>query len=146
MPTMAVDWLAIRKALRMRRTEVDMQVNELRDKSGVSRTTIYRVENIRDLPQYVVDLDTLDALVQALQWTLADLFVAAAGKMETPNPAQREAEHIASLWPYVPESTRMYLKGLVETSAVPIDPQSTQSPALETGRATAQAAEQRHKP
>lgn len=144
---MAVDWVGIRKALRMRRSEVDMQVNELRDKSGVSRTTIYRVENVKDIPKYVIDLDTLDALASAMDYTLADLFSVAAGKKPALTPEQHEGLRIAELWPLVPEGTRANLRGLIESSAngPATGHQSMTQPVAERARGVQRAAGQRRK-
>jgi len=76
---MNVDWRGIRNALRMRRAEIQMPVNELRDRSGISRTTIYRIENVTDIPDHEMDLETVAALTNALGLTLSQLF----GRIET---------------------------------------------------------------
>ena len=62
--------MTIGKRIKRRRLELDMTVDELAEKLGKNRATIYRYENdeIKDLPTTV-----LIPLAQALQTTPADL-------------------------------------------------------------------------
>ena len=99
---MGVDWRGIRQALRVRRAELHLGVNELREKSGVGRTTIYRIENISELPDHVMSLETVEALSSAMGLTLSELFArssllqADAPSVTLPSsiaPNQAGAEH-----------------------------------------------------
>lgn len=116
MAAMSIDWRGIRDALRIRRAEKRMKVNEVAKKAGVSRTTIYRVENVTDIPEYVIDLETLDALANAMDYTLADVFAAAEHRPVTTDE-QREAQQIAQLWSTVPESIRTPVRALLQGNA-----------------------------
>src|SRR5688572_9973838 len=86
MPTMAVDWRALRKELRVRRAELQMSVKDACKKAGIGRTTLYRLENVSGIKDNRMTLATVDALASALGLTLGQLF----SKIETAAPAAPE--------------------------------------------------------
>jgi transcriptional regulator with XRE-family HTH domain len=95
MPTMAVDWLGIRNALRVRRAELHMELQELVRKSGIGRTTIYRIENVTDIPDHVMDLETVEAIARAMGLSLSELFLRVEGatlSVTRPDQGSRASE------------------------------------------------------
>lgn len=123
---MAVEWKAIRQALRVRRAELHMEVNELRTKSGIGRTTIYRIENIADLPDHVMDLETVEALSNAMGLSLSELFLRIEGLQmseptrHTPAPLKAGA-HGAAVQKELSDIDRTFLLAIGETLAESFD-------------------------
>lgn len=69
-----VDYRRAREVLRARRFDLGLGVNELAKKAQIERTTVYRVENLRELPNYKPEFETMEALATALGLTLSQFF------------------------------------------------------------------------
>lgn len=148
MRAMAIDWAALRKTLRMRRADIDMSVKTLIANAGIGRTTIYRIESVKEIPHHTMDLETLDRLASAMGWTLADLFAAAEQRSAPPlTQEQREGRQIAALWPLVPENVRTVVRPILQSSvdAAATASQLEPAPAAETVPGSRPVAGQRRK-
>lgn len=94
----AMDYQRARGALRQRRFDRGMDANELADKAGVERTTVYRVEALKKNPGYKPDFDTLEKLVGALGWSLTEFFAQVEGAdLQTEPLSDRTAPPAPSL-------------------------------------------------
>jgi transcriptional regulator with XRE-family HTH domain len=81
-----MEMLQAREALRELRFRQRKAINTLADESGIDRTTIYRIENTKRLPDYQPELQTLHRLAVALGTTLAQL-APTVGAPTAPPPA-----------------------------------------------------------
>jgi transcriptional regulator with XRE-family HTH domain len=62
-----------REALRERRFRQRVSVTDLADRSGIDRSTLYRIENTKKFPDYEPEIGTLRKLAAVLGLTLGDL-------------------------------------------------------------------------
>lgn len=93
--SLVLDWRAVRAELRRLRDVNDLTREELQKLSGVEKTTIYRIENTKELPDYKPDFDTVDALLAAMDITLSDFFARIEGLPPTrqTDPESRTNSH-----------------------------------------------------
>ena len=94
-----LDWTAIRAELRRLRDANNLTREELQAASGVEKTTIYRVENTKELPDYKPDFDTIGAMLAAMEITLSEFFA----KIETDQGLRASADSVTT----VPSSTQV---------------------------------------
>lgn len=89
-----LDWPALRGELRRLRAENDLTREELQKLSGVEKTTIYRIENTKEMPDYKPDFDTVSALLVAMEITLSAFFARIEGVAA---PASNESEPLPAV-------------------------------------------------
>lgn len=78
-----LDWTAVRAEVRRLRAENNLTRQELQALSGVEKTTIYRVENTKELPDYKPDFDTIVRLLTAMEVTVSKFFARIEGLTPT---------------------------------------------------------------
>lgn len=65
---------AIRRGLRAVRRERKITLRELHTKTGISPSTVNRIERVEKYPAHKADLETVSALVSAMGLTLSEFF------------------------------------------------------------------------
>ena len=83
-----MDWAAVRHALRAVRREKRVTLRALHEKTGISPSTVNRIERVSKYPAHKPDLDTLYALVEAMDVTLSEFF----GRVEGITPVSLQQE------------------------------------------------------
>jgi len=72
---MAIDWERLRRRLGDKRRSAGYDEGTFADLIRVNKSTIYRIENVLDLPEHRPDLDTIEAWLHATDGSsLAELF------------------------------------------------------------------------
>lgn len=77
--TPAVDWMALRNALRQRRTERGKSLDDLSKETKVNRATIHSIENVKREPNLKPRIETVETLARALGLKMSELFLLAEG-------------------------------------------------------------------
>lgn len=120
---LAMDYRRVREVLRECRFQLDLGVKEIAEKSGLERTTIYRIENLKELPDYKPDLETIEAVIKGLGLTLSAFFarVENTGLQALPSrstdrlpPASEDARGNPSA---VPETSELVTDTLIISAA-----------------------------
>lgn len=76
---LVLDWRAVRAELRRLRDVNELTREALQKLSGVEKTTIYRIENTKELPDYKPDFETIEALLRAMEVSLSAFFLRIEG-------------------------------------------------------------------
>jgi transcriptional regulator with XRE-family HTH domain len=69
-----MDWPAIRREISKVRKERKVTLKSLKKSTGISPSTVNRIERVEKYPAHKPDLDTIYALVRAMGLTLSDFF------------------------------------------------------------------------
>jgi transcriptional regulator with XRE-family HTH domain len=85
-----VNWIRVRELLADCREQSNLNASALARKMGVHKSTIHRIENVRDLPDYTTDLETIEAWTRATGMTLSSFFA----QIETLSGTSSEAQNL----------------------------------------------------
>jgi transcriptional regulator with XRE-family HTH domain len=102
-----LDWIRLRVGLADGRRAKALEVAQLAKAVGVSITTIYRIENVKEHPNHKPDLETIAAWAEATGLTLSSVFAKSESRtglqnstLQTPHKAldnrgtpQEQASH-----------------------------------------------------
>lgn len=69
-----MDWTAIRRLLATYRRRASLSAPALASKTGISRATVYRIEDVAHRPTHELELDTLETWIVATGGTLSGFF------------------------------------------------------------------------
>jgi DNA-binding XRE family transcriptional regulator len=77
--SMQMDWGRIRQEIRAVRKEHKITLRILHQKTGVSPSTVNRIERVEKYPAHKPDLETIQTLVSAMDLTLSQFFARIEG-------------------------------------------------------------------
>lgn len=77
--SLGMDWLALREALRVRRTVSGKTLDQLAADTKINRATIHAIENVKLNPKLKPRVETVEIIARALGLKMSDLFLLAEG-------------------------------------------------------------------
>lgn len=86
------EWTTIRRELRAVRKERRITLRVLHDKTGISPSTVNRIERVEKYPNHKPDLDTLQVLTRAMGVPLSEFF----GRIEGLKPQRHTDNNLPS--------------------------------------------------